>query len=146
MRSHLAAFIEASACGIMRAVETSREKACSAVEIVLPSGVFITMTPRAVAVSTSTLSTPTPARPTTRSWPAASSTRRLTLVSERTTSAAQSGTSSNRASSFSPVWKMTSKDGSARRASTPLGEMGSATRILSGVMGWVTVGGSGRGT
>ena len=41
-------------------------KDSSAVEIVLPPGVFMTTTPRCVAASTSTLSTPTPARPTTR--------------------------------------------------------------------------------
>ena len=41
------------------------EKACSAVEIVFPPGVFMTMMPRFVAASTSTLSTPTPARPMT---------------------------------------------------------------------------------
>ena len=41
-------------------------KDSSAVETVLPPGVFITTTPRCVAASTSTLSTPTPARPTTR--------------------------------------------------------------------------------
>ena len=39
--------------------------ACSAVVIELPNGVFITMTPRAVAAGISTLSTPMPARPTT---------------------------------------------------------------------------------
>ena len=39
--------------------------ACSAVVIELPKGVFITMTPRAVAAGMSTLSTPMPARPTT---------------------------------------------------------------------------------
>ena len=44
------------------------EKACSAVEIVFPPGVFITMMPRFVAASTSTLSTPTPARPITFSF------------------------------------------------------------------------------
>ncbi len=56
--------------------------------MVLPPGVFITTTPRCVAASTSTLSTPTPARPTTRSFGAASMTLRVTLVSERTTIAA----------------------------------------------------------
>ena len=50
---------------MLRAVETMSEKACSAVEIVFPPGVFITMMPRLVAASTSTLSTPTPARPMT---------------------------------------------------------------------------------
>ena len=57
----------ASACGILRATESNNENACSAVEIVFPPGAFNTTTPRRVAVSTSTLSTPTPARPTTRS-------------------------------------------------------------------------------
>ena len=112
-------------------MDTSSEKACSAVEIVLPSGVFITMTPRAVAASTSTLSTPTPARPTTLSALAASRTRALTLVSERTTSAAQSGMISRSWSSLRPVWKITSKTPSLLRSSTPLGEMGSATNTLS---------------
>ena len=40
----------------------------------LPKGVFITMMPRWVATGTSTLSTPMPARPMTRSFLAAAST------------------------------------------------------------------------
>ena len=36
----------ASACGILRATESKSENACSAVEMVLPPGAFITMTPR----------------------------------------------------------------------------------------------------
>ena len=43
-------------------------KVNSAVVMVLPPGVFITTTPCCVAASTSTLSTPTPARPTTRKF------------------------------------------------------------------------------
>ena len=39
----------------------------SAAEIVLPEGALNTATPRSVAASTSMLSTPTPARPMTRS-------------------------------------------------------------------------------
>ena len=54
----------AEVCGPPRA---RSENACSAVETVFPPGAFNTMIPRRVAVSTSTLSTPTPARPTTRS-------------------------------------------------------------------------------
>ena len=46
-----------------------------------------TRTPSRVAALTSMLSTPTPARPTTRSRRPASSTGSVTLVSERTTSA-----------------------------------------------------------
>ena len=59
------------------------EIACSAVVTELPNGVFITTTPRAVAALTSTLSTPMPARPTTRSFFAASSTFGVTFVAER---------------------------------------------------------------
>ena len=64
----------------------------SAVVTVLPPGVFITTVPCCVAASMSTLSTPTPARPTTRNLGAASMTLRVTLVSERTTSATASAT------------------------------------------------------
>ena len=67
----------------------------SAVAMVLPSGVFITMTPRSVAASTSTLSTPTPARPTTLSCGAAAKTAASIFVSERTAMAATSLTSSS---------------------------------------------------
>ena len=66
----------ASACGILRAAETMSENACSAVEMVFPPGVFMTMMPRRVAASTSTLSTPTPARPMTRSLTRRRSRRR----------------------------------------------------------------------
>ena len=45
--------------------------ACSAVVTELPNGVFMTITPRAVAAGTSTLSTPIPARPMTLSRMAA---------------------------------------------------------------------------
>ena len=49
-RSHFPARTLASACGMARAMLTRSEKACSAVEIVFPPGVFITITPRLVAV------------------------------------------------------------------------------------------------
>ena len=57
--------------------------ACSAVVMELPNGVFITITPRAVAAGMSTLSTPIPARPTTFSRVACSSNLAVTLVLER---------------------------------------------------------------
>ena len=63
--SHLPAWVEASAVGIWRASANISAIACSAVVIELPNGVFMTMTPRAVAAGMSTLSTPMPARPTT---------------------------------------------------------------------------------
>ena len=57
--------------------------ACSAVVTELPKGVFITMTPRAVAAGMSTLSTPMPARPMTRSRAAFANMSAVTLVAER---------------------------------------------------------------
>ena len=63
--SHLPALVEADASGICRASANIMAMACSAVVMVLPCGVFITTTPRAVAERMSTLSTPMPARPTT---------------------------------------------------------------------------------
>ncbi len=47
--SHLPACVEASACGIWRASANIMAMACSAVVIELPNGVFMTMTPFAVA-------------------------------------------------------------------------------------------------
>ena len=63
--SHLPACVEVSAAGIWRASANISEMACSAVVIELPNGVFMTMTPLAVAALVSMLSTPMPARPTT---------------------------------------------------------------------------------
>ena len=81
--SHLPAWVDASAAGIWRASANISAMACSAVVIELPNGVFITMTPRAVAAGMSTLSTPMPARPTTFSFLARSSSLAVTLVAER---------------------------------------------------------------
>ncbi len=94
-RSHWPAFIEAAACGTGRAPQRMWVKVSSAVAMVLPEGVFITTTPRSVAASTSMLSTPTPARPTTWSLGAAAMTSRVILVSERTAMACTSLTSSS---------------------------------------------------
>jgi len=81
--SHLPAWVEASACGICRASASISVIACSAVVIALPKGVFITMMPLAVAAGMSTLSTPMPARPITRSLAARSMIFGVTLVAER---------------------------------------------------------------
>ena len=51
--------------------------------IELPNGVFMTTTPFLVAVGTSTLSTPMPARPITFRLVAFSSSFSVTLVAER---------------------------------------------------------------
>ena len=62
---------------------SSKAMVCSAVEIVLPPGVFITTIPRRVAAATSMLSTPTPARTIalSRDWP--SRTSAVSCVPER---------------------------------------------------------------
>ena len=81
--SHLPACVEASACGISRASANIMAMACSAVVMELPNGVFMTMTPRAVAAGMSTLSTPMPARPMTFRLLAFSRIFGVTLVAER---------------------------------------------------------------
>ena len=81
--SHLPAWVEASACGIWRASANIMAMACSAVVIELPNGVFMTMTPLAVAAGMSTLSTPMPARPMTLRFLARSRIFAVTLVAER---------------------------------------------------------------
>ena len=95
LRSHCPARMEAAACGTGRAPQRMWVKVSSAVAMVLPDGVFITMTPRSVAASTSTLSTPTPARPTTFRRGAAARTSAVIWVSERTMIACTSFTSSS---------------------------------------------------
>ena len=86
--SHLPAFIDGVACGILRATATESAIACSAVVTALPVGVFITTMPRCEAALTSTLSTPMPARPMTRSLFAAfDDTRAVTFEPLRITSA-----------------------------------------------------------
>jgi len=89
--SHLPARVEAVACGIRRAMASISARVCSATETALPPGVFMTSTPASVAASRSTLSTPTPARPMTRSLGAFSSTAAFTCTALRTRSASASG-------------------------------------------------------
>mmetsp|Transcript_26064 Transcript_26064/g.50614 ORF Transcript_26064/g.50614 Transcript_26064/m.50614 type:complete len:345 (-) Transcript_26064:228-1262(-) len=84
LRSHLPAFIEASACATLLASAQMREHVCSAAEMVLPPGVLITTMPRRVAAAQSMLSTPVPARPMQCIFFAASSTPAETVVAERT--------------------------------------------------------------
>ncbi len=64
-RSHRPAVRAAWAWGTLRAWARSNAMVCSAAEIMFDCGAFTTITPRRVAASTSTLSRPMPARPTT---------------------------------------------------------------------------------
>ncbi len=86
-RSHRPATSAAWAWGMLRACASSSAMACSATERMFEVGALTTMTPRAVAASTSTLSRPTPARPTTWSEVPAASTSLVTWVAERMISA-----------------------------------------------------------
>ena len=87
LRSHLPPFIEASAWATLRASDSSSASASSAVETRLPIGEFITTTPWRVAACRSTLSTPTPGRPMTRSLRAAAKTSGVIWLLLRSSSA-----------------------------------------------------------
>jgi len=81
LRSHLPVAIDAPAGAMCRASAPNMKNVAPPSSPCLPPGVFMTTTPRSVAASTSTLSMPTPARPTTRNLGAASMTLRVTFVS-----------------------------------------------------------------
>ncbi len=87
LRSQRPSLRAACACGMLRAQAISMATVCSAALSTLLVGALTTMMPRLVAASMSTLSTPTPARPTTLSRVPASMTSAVTLVAERTMSA-----------------------------------------------------------
>ena len=106
--SHLPALVEAEASGICRASANIMAMACSAVVMVLPCGVFITTTPRAVAERISTLSTPMPARPTTFSRVAASNSSFVTLVAERIARPSYSPMMARRSAGDRPGFRSTS--------------------------------------
>jgi len=85
--SHLPAFIEASAAGMWRARLSIKPIVCSATATVLASGAFTTWMPRALAVETSMLSRPAPARAITRRLGNASIISAVRRVRLRTTKA-----------------------------------------------------------
>ena len=82
-RSHAPPVSDAWAWGMLRASASSSAIVCSAAVITLDSGALATTMPRLVATGTSTLSTPTPARPTARSRVALASRSPSSLVAER---------------------------------------------------------------
>ncbi len=127
-RFHSPFLSDAFASGMCRASASISPIACSAAEIVLPSGALTTITPRSVAALRSMLSTPTPARPTACSCLPAANTSAVTRVSLRTTSAWYPGTTAISSSGDMPV--RTSTSASRLRMSMPSWAMGSATRIF----------------
>src|SRR6266542_1341927 len=97
-----------------------------------PPGVFITTTPRRVAASRSTLSTPTPARPTTRSRVAFSRSFAVTFVALRTASASYPPTIASSSAGGSPTFTSTSSPAS-RRIRTASGERSSDTSTRAAI-------------
>src|SRR5207253_4712594 len=128
-RVHSPRLTDASAWGTQRARANSNAIVCSAAATMLPRGALTTRIPLRVAAVTSMLSTPTPARPTTRSFRPASMTEAVTRVSLRTTSASKSGMRRINSSSASLLTTVTSP--ALRRRSMPSSARGSATRIFA---------------
>ena len=95
---------------MLRAVARISANACSAADVTLPIGVFMTMMPRRVAASTSMLSTPMPARPISFNSVPASTTSAVTFTRLRTISPCAPAAAA--AASFSCGtfgWKSTSR-------------------------------------
>src|ERR1051325_5437033 len=131
--SHFPARVDVSASGICRASASISEMACSAVVMELPNGVFITITPAAVAAGMSTLSTPIPARPITLSFLAAFSTSAVILVAERMAMPSYWSTILINSSLARPVFTSASTPRSLKMA-TAAGDNLSAIRTLGMVL------------
>mmetsp|Transcript_24775 Transcript_24775/g.43291 ORF Transcript_24775/g.43291 Transcript_24775/m.43291 type:complete len:361 (+) Transcript_24775:2350-3432(+) len=121
LRSHCPLFRLATACGMFLERARMWLRVSSAVEMVLPPGVFSTRIPAFVAAFRLMLSTPVPARPTSFSFLAAPSTSSVTFVPLLTTNP-----------SYSPIIFMSSSWGIVDSASTswPL-DLKTSTQILS---------------
>src|SRR5918994_2173010 len=107
------------AWGMLRACASNSAIVCSAADSTLDCGALTTMTPRSVAASTSTLSSPMPARPTTTRSVPASSTARETCVAERMIRAAAPGITSTSSSADRPIRTSTTWPTSRSRCSPP---------------------------
>src|SRR5580704_15591462 len=116
-RSHRPALSAASAWGMLRACANISAIACSATDRMFDVGALTTMTPRSVAAFTSTLSSPTPARPTTWSDVPAARTSAVTCVAERMISACAPTIASSSSVGLSPSRTSTSWPASASRSS-----------------------------
>jgi hypothetical protein len=117
------------AAGSLRASASISPMVSSATATAFAPGVFITTMPRRVAASASMLSTPTPARPTTRSFGACSISASSTCTALRTTSASASARAAGKPSgNWSCV--RTSHPGSAANTASVAGETFSARTIF----------------
>ena len=122
------AFMSALARVIDRADASMSANACSATLILLAPGAFRTRMPRALAASRSTLSTPVPARATTRSRGEALISSAVTRVALRTIRASASATAADSCSSDRP-----------RRASTVQPSTSSSSTAESGSVSGITI-------
>src|ERR687898_3094920 len=127
-RSHRPDLRSSFAWGTLRACASMSAIVCSAADTMLDCGAFTTITPRRVAVSTSTLSRPMPARAITLRFSPAVMTSEVTSVCERTTSASYGAISWFRSPSASS--RRTSTWKSRRRSSSPASDSGSVTRTF----------------
>src|SRR4051812_38581237 len=125
-RSQRPATSAACAWGMLRAWASSSARVCSAAEMMFDCGALTTITPRRVASSTSTLSSPIPARAITLRFGAAASTAAVTCVALRITSASYGPMSAARSplarSVRTSAWK------SLRNSSSPCSDRVSVTR------------------
>ena len=128
LRSQRPSTSAAWAWGTLRAWASSSAIVCSAADTMLLCGALTTITPRVVAASTSTLSSPMPARPTTSRSPPAASTSSVTVVAERMIRAWAPATASRSSAGESPVRTSTTWP-AARRRSRPPSAISSVTRM-----------------
>ena len=89
-RFHSPRFTLACASGMLRQSASSIAIVCSVADMMFAVGALMTRMPRAVQASTSTLSSPTPARPTIRSRVPAFTSSSVTAVPLRVISASDS--------------------------------------------------------
>src|SRR4051794_2202074 len=128
-RSQAPPVSDACAWGTLRASASNRAIVCSAAVITLDCGALATTIPRLVAASTSTLSTPTPARPTALSRSARSSRSAVSLVAERMRMPSNSPIRRASSSSSQSTPSSTSKPAS-RNSWTPESPIFSLTRTF----------------
>src|SRR5215208_763419 len=130
LRSQAPLVSDPCACGTLRTSASSIASVCSAAVITFDWGALATTTPRLVAASTSTLSTPTPARPTALSRSARSSRSAVSCVAERIRIASNSPM--RRSSSPSSQSAPSSTSSPASRSScTPVSPIFSLTRTFT---------------
>ena len=99
-RVHSPRFTLACASGMLRQSASSMAIVCSVADMMFAVGALMTRMPRAVQASTSTLSSPTPARPTMRSRVPAFTSSGVTAVPLRVMSASDSATASQQLVAF----------------------------------------------